>query len=266
MIYIRTITPGIPDAMLAALDQDLVDQVLRDLATAARAKWIKLAQQELHTSRSAYLAGIQEVEVVPGAASVVLVGMLPTIVEQGMEETDMRTTLLGPNVPVVPRGQRGKHATADGHFYRSIPFRHSTPGSEGLVAPPMGSAYGVEAAGELGKKVYAAAKKLEATKGLPGQKTQWGGRLPAGLAPKLREHHKTDIYAGMVRQGKVYEKATQSQYHTFRTISTRNPIGWIRPATQGLNLADKVGEFLSEIAPAAFAALAGGGAPAGGAA
>jgi len=51
---------------------------------------------------------------------------------------------------------------------------------------------------------------------------QYGDRIEEGHAPILRARHATDLFAGMVRETKTYEKATQAQYATFRTISN-NP-------------------------------------------
>ena len=84
------------------------------------------------------------------------------------------------------------------------------------------------------------------------------GRLEPGLAPKLKDHHKTDIFAGMIRERKTYEETTQSQYFTFRTISTdmtdedgnRVPAteGWRRGPITGRNYAQEVAKFVGKIA------------------
>lgn len=248
------------------LGKNLQQQLVADLAESARAKWIQLAQRRLNTTRRDYLAGIQEVVVGRGNATVALVGTLPNLIENGAKAYDMHDTLLGPGVKVVPRGQRGKHQKKDGSgFYRVIPFRHATPGTTGAVGQAMGSQYahhsfdggfrssagpkfGKGDAGLLGAHIYSAAKKLKPTTGMPGGPTKWGGRLPAGMAPKLKDHHHSDIYAGMVKNSKTYAKATQSSYTTFRTISTGSP-GWLRPATIGAGLAQQVEGFIRTQAP-----------------
>lgn len=226
----------------------------------ARAFWIQKAGEKLSSSRRDYINGIQEV-VFSGknVASISLVGQLPLMVEHGMAPFDMHATLLGPNVPVAPFGQKGKRVNQNGRFYRSIPFRHQSPGTLGQGGgAPMGSDYAghdaVADAAALGKQVYAAAKKLSPTLSSPGGPTQWGGRLPAGMAPKLKPHHTTDIYAGMVRQQKTYVDATQNQYTTFRTISEEQPHKWLHPGIQAANISDEVAHHLEQIAPAAFLA------------
>jgi hypothetical protein len=248
---------------LVGLHPSALEPLVRDIATAARAEWIRVAGAELRTSRRDYLRGIQEVVFAGNTATVSLVGQLPNIIEQGMGRIDMRDTLLGPNVPVAPEGRFGKHLTirpsgAVG-FYRAIPFRHATPGTGGAVGQAMGEQYqgheAVEDAGQLGQRVYERAKKLKATTSDPYKGTKWGGRLPVGLAPLLKPHHKTDIFAGMVRERKTYSKARQSKYVTFRTISTLiRDESWIRKATSGRHFSKKVSRFVDEIAPKALSA------------
>jgi hypothetical protein len=239
---------------LALLPQAVVTAIVTTIAEAARSEWIRLAGESLHTTRGDYINGIQPVEVLNEVATVTLVGVLPNLLEQGMEATDLHDTLLGPNVPVVPQGARGKHEKTDGSgHYRSIPFRHRTGNrGAGFGNPYQGHAAVADAA-KLGRSIYRQAKQLSGTTSNPYSGTKGGGRLPAGLAPKLRPHHAVDIFAGMTRQQKTYEQATQSQYTTFRTIATGSP-GWMRPATPGAHLAQKVSEYVGQIAPQAFSA------------
>ncbi len=237
---------------MASLSEEQVRAVVLDVADSARNHWIKLAGSLGASVRTDYIQGIQEVEYKPGMATIALVGMMPNLIEQGMQSTDMHDTLLGPNVPVVPMGGgRGKHQRADGGYYRAIPFRHATPTSNGSTGQPMGSQFAGDPtinAKKLGRDVYRAAKKLAPSTSDPYDKTTWGGRLPAGMAPKLKPHHATDIFAGMVRMQKTYKNATQNQYMTFRTISTGSP-GWIRPATPGVHYAEQVSTFILDLVP-----------------
>lgn len=247
----------IPAEVMAALDESQIQVVLEDIADAARNHWIKVAGAGLTRTRQDYISGIQSVEMKEGVAVIQLVGVMPNLIEQGMPAMDMHDTLLGPNVPTVPVGERGKHQRKDGGFYRAIPFRHATPTANGVTGAPMGSQYdghaAVADARALGRAVYNKAKKLEGSTSQPGGRTKWGDRLPGGLAPKLKPHHKSDIFAGMVRLEKTYKKATQSSYMTFRTISTGSD-GWIRPRTEGRHFALEVEAFVRELAPQAFEA------------
>lgn len=257
-----------PDDAFEKLGERLQYELIENLAESARAKWIKIAGQSLMTTRRDYIAGIQEVHMRQGVATIALVGMLPNLIENGMDTVDMHDTLLGPNVKDAPVGQRGKHRKKDGTgYYRAIPFRHGTPVTSGAVGVAMGAQYeghhafggpegfrpsgggkSIFSAKDLGHHIYDAAKKLKGTIGMPGQKVKYGGRLPAGLAPKLKEHHATDIFAGMIKSQKKYVKATQSQYATFRTISTGSN-GWMRTATPGRNFSTEVQAFVVQQAP-----------------
>lgn len=267
MIKIVNVGELLPPGYLVALEVAIADTALRNLAEAARAEWLRLAGERLFSTRRDYMNGVLPVDMADGAATIALVGMLPNLLENGMPETDLHNTLLGPNVPIVGRGGRGKHASKAGGYHRAIPFRHAGPSSGGAVGQPMGRPYtGHEAvadAKKLGRDIYKAAKALGATTSQPGGPTSWGERLPEGLAPLLRPYHATDIYAGMVREEKTYKKATQSQYATFRTIAVDaqgSPVGkspWIRPATSGVHLLREVESFVNQIAPHVFAGIAG---------
>lgn len=265
-VEILNLAEIIPKGVMEMYNPKLAEMVLRDIADAARNEWIRVAGKALNTTRRDYLAGIQPVEFKPGAAVISLVGVLPNAIEEGQAAYDMHETLLGPNVPVSAPGEYGKHLSIDPKtfktgYYRAIPFRHATPGTRGAVGTAMGQQYSghdaVEDAEALGKKVYGKAKRLKGTVSEPYGKTAYGGRLPEGLAPKLKPHHKTDIYAGMIKERKTYEKSRQSQYMTFRMISTGSP-GWRRKKTVGKFFAAEVGDFVQKLAPKTFAALVEG--------
>lgn len=264
MIQVEQIDSLIPPEVLAKLAPPQVDEVLANIATSARNHWIKLAEQDQSHLRFDYISGIQPVEMQPGQAAIALVGEIPHFLEDGAPAQDLRDTLLGPNVPVAPFGQKGKRLAKAGHYYRAIPFRHTTPGTEEeprgkTVGQEMGSAYSgheaVSDAKKLGKDVYGKAIKLAATRSAPGRGAVYGGRLEAGLAPKLKPHHKTDIYAGMIKEKKKYAKADQSKYYTFRTISEAVTEGWIRGPIQARKYAQQVQQFIQKLAPKAIAAL-----------
>jgi hypothetical protein len=260
---------GLIPVELQGLSPLAFEPLLQDIAEAARDKWITTAGAELRTSRRDYLESIQAVELKKGVATIRLVGQLANLIENGMPQLDLRTTLLGPNVRISEVGEYGKHLTirptGEVGYYRAIPFRHSVPGTGGAVGPEMGSQYKdvVEDAGKLGKDVYGEAKKLKATVSDPYKGTKWGGRLTAADmeklgVPKLKPHHSAPIFQGMVRERKTYEKARQTQYMTFRTISTLVSTGWIRPATEGRHYGKKVAEYVRQMAPAAMEAYVKG--------
>ena len=272
MIEVSDLNRMVPPEVFGVLSEEAVQTLVADIAEKAQEEWIRVAGAALHTSRRDYLDGIQPVVGNGSVATISLVGMIPNLIEPGMSEVDLHDTLLGPKVPVAPKGQRGKRQrfrrnddgtlSADGYF-RAIPFRQATPGTKGAAGAAMGSPFG-ENASKLGKAVYELAKGLKGSTSQPGGPTKWGDRLKEGLVPKLKEYHATDIYAGMVKLEKTYRKGPQSQYATFRTISvdgTGKGVGsspWIRPSTPGKGFAKQVSEYVGQIAPMAFETYAKG--------
>ncbi|MGL4458167.1 MAG: hypothetical protein ACRCUB_07185, partial [Plesiomonas shigelloides] len=142
-----------------------------------------------------------------------------------------------------------------------IPFRHNTPGNDAL-------------ANAMPPDIYAMAKNLEESL-VVGQTTRvsglgamdikskqflttpqniykWGGKLPAGLAPKLKSHHASDPYAGMVRfNTSTPGGAKSSSYLTFRTMSEKSK-GWIVPPQPGQKIAQGVVTDMQPKAQMAF--------------
>lgn len=251
----------IPPEVLVVLDETIVYNTLRDVAEAARGEWIRLAQEELQTTRADYIGGIQRVQYPDKQTAILqLVGNWPNAIESGMDPYDMRDTLLGPNVKVVDGKGRGKRANKDGGFYRAVPFRTGAPGSQGRTFTNMYGNDPESAGNRAGLAIYARAQQLAGSRSAPRQGVAYGERLPAGLAPKLKETNVTDPFAGMIRMTKIYESAEQSQYMTFRTISTTggNPESWMHPGLPARNLATKVAKYVEEMIPKAFEAYIAG--------
>lgn len=226
------------------------------LIALARAQWIALAQETFHSTVRDYVRGIQPVEWTgQTTAQVALVGSWPNALEQGRGPWDLRTTLL------IPGKVRAVKRSKEGYLYLSVPFRHM--GAKAADKRAMGRAYaatlGEQTARDLGRELGRRAKALSATltSFAPDNQhapTVWGGRLNTsdmGI-PLLRPHHTTDIYDGMVRQEKTYEKATQSQYTTWRMI-TNNPASnrnnWMHPGIKAAGLATQVRQWLANEIP-----------------
>jgi hypothetical protein len=254
MIRLAVTRAFIPQQLFSQLSPEQADQVVDDVAAGAYRHWQRLASADSSSFRGDYLNGLQEGQRAGGSVVISLVGQAANLLEHGAPAMDLRDILLGPNVPVVPVGERGMHMNLEGGYFRAIPFRHTTPGS--AAAPrgkasgqEMGAAYrkmlGEARAKKLGREVYRQALQLKApTTGQPGQRPTYGSRLPAGLAPKLREHHKTDIYAGMIRERKTYGQTTSSQFMTFRTISTSTGEGWMRKRIDPRKYAEKTRDWV----------------------
>jgi hypothetical protein len=245
MIFtVKGIETIIPEELMAPFTQDAIDVIIADVADATRDWWVAEAMAELHSSKADYINGLQPVELSPGQAVITLVGVVPNIVEHGQDRTDMRSTLLGPRVPISPEGEYGKHLVirpgGETGFYRAIPFRHVTP--SGLGGAPMP------------KDVYQAAKKLRARISEPGKGAFWAEGEAEEAKPKRLGEEFGAKFAGMIRTEKAYRvfemtkegpkgKGVQSQFVTFRTISTLNPSGWIRPASPGKHFAERAMEY-----------------------
>jgi len=196
--------------------------IVRGLASAARTNWVQMAQAKLNTSSRDYVQGIsQPEEIRPGVMEITLLGRVPNMIEQGWPgPRDLRMT-------VIPNA-RTKHTSKEGHTYVFVPFRHGSPSSSGK-----------NVGRRMPKEIYQVAKHLTARISHRGKGTlQQGGRLFEGmthvgskqvsqaarelLQVKVQPWHSTSLYTGMVREQKTYQKATQSSYTTWRTIST-NP-------------------------------------------
>lgn len=227
MINITFDVPG-------GLSQKSIDlymkSILRDVGALARAEIIRLAKTELKTSLRDYERAIAPPRF-QGKNTIVIevFGTLANMIEKGWSGGDMRQWLSSnPKVRVSAAGKR----------YAYIPFRFGSPRASGRSGTPMT------------KSVHAVAKKLKPTLTIPfAEKTKWGEQVPAGLEPKLRPHHKTDIYAGMYRMEKTYRSAVQSSYVTFRTISEANPIGWYHPGIRQYAFLERAAAYVQEIFP-----------------
>jgi len=225
-------------------------RALQGIGSAARHEWIKVAKRELNTTAQDYIRGIQDIETDGMRVTISLVGVLPNMVEQGMSAFDMRQTLLGP-------GSNAKTAK-DGSRYNTVPFRHGTPGTGGRnVGRPMPRA------------IHNVAKALEPTMSRPGglkagpggHTVAYGERIHPGMpmgraAKKIMErreqpHHTASIYAGMIKQLKVYGPVKkgegQHSYHTFRRISSRVTSGWQHPGISARLIHRKVQKYIARV-------------------
>lgn len=130
-----------------------------------------------------------------------------------------------------------------------IPFRHNTPGNDALATSMPQNVYDM-AKGLSASMITGQTSRVSGLNAMdtntkqfltvPQNTYSWGQKLPAGLTPKLKPHHKTDIHAGMYRfETSTPGGAKSSAYLTFRTMSEKSK-GWIVPAKPGLKIAEKV--------------------------
>lgn len=219
-----------------------ISQGVERAAQAIRLQW----QQEAGRARGIWApqkqAYVESITWHPtGKFSAVVETTLPLAdeIENGRPAKDLKRML--DSSTKVRQGKKGR--------YLIIPFRHNTPGGDGH------SSY----APQMPKNIYAKAKNLSATTitgvstrvsgtGAMNIKTRkpmvvaqnkykWGGKLPEGLAPKLKPHHAADPYAGMTRFNTSSGKQKSSAYLTFRIMSENQTGKWIIPAKPGLHIA-----------------------------
>lgn len=213
--------------------------IARRIQMALQAAWAAEARAGLGRSSktvSAYVSGIQPSTT--SAAGVELVGVFPNMFELGLGPGgigtsgpfDLRDTLLKPSTRSIRQGKKG--------LYLNVPFSMT--------------AAAIRAVG--GAAALKAARALPATVSRNGR-TEWGGRLPPGLAPKQRAHHHSDPLAGLVRREAPYSAGaapgSQSTYSKWRTIS-QNGKPWMHPGIVAAHIADKVRAKLDAIVAAAM--------------
>lgn len=211
------LSPQVVGAIQASMQTSLA--IIRD-------RWQTSVQNKLNSTRPLYLMGLNfdsiqypyENNAFSGA--VVLRGQLPNMLEEGFPDFDMK----------IGFSKSKKIKKKDnGGWYLTVPIRHSTPGS---------FMYGQA----MGKDVYGVAKKLNAYKSGQGNaRLNWPG---AGDVSWKGYQRKTNNYNGMVRIVKSYQKATQSQYMTFRRVSdTSDPMSWWHPGFSGVKIAESLMPF-----------------------
>lgn len=232
---------------------------LRKRATAGfviQNAWKRRARSELTGGRTKteYIQNIQLDLSSPEKVICRLVGFLPNLREHGMGPGgigtqgpyDVRKFLLKPKTNNI-RTAKG------GHLYLHVPFDHTFK-----KMPPRV---------KKGLSAQALATSLQGflpSTSAPGQGTNFGSRLPAGLSRRkrardvrVRDHfgrftkfiqraHATDLHAGMVRMKKEYSEGSGSTFRTFRTVS-ENGKPWISRGVKAANIAPKVVRDLPNI-------------------
>lgn len=200
------LSPQITDAIQSSIQGSLA--IIRD-------KWQTEIQNKLNSTRPLYLQGLSfdsimypfEGNVFSGAVQ--LQGKFPNMLETGFSAFDMKIGFSKSDRKIQKK---------DGGWYLTIPFRHSTPGS---------FMYG----NAMPKDVYKQVKKLS-----PGGTLSFPG---AGDVSWKGYQRKNKTYDGLQRIVKSYQKATQSQYMTFRRVSDKSDANsWWHPGFAGVKVAE----------------------------
>lgn len=223
----RIVSPSL-DGQISPVVQSAIEGSIMTSLSIIKDRWQTEAQNKLMSTRADYLLGLQFDSIVmpydsPLSGAVVLKGKFPNMLETGWSQFDMK---LG--FSQSPRIKRKK----DGGWYLTIPYRHMTPG-----AYMYGNA--------MPKDVYGVAKNLNPYQSGPGN-TSLNWQAAPGQS-WTGYQHKTNKYAGMVRIVKSYQKATQSQYMTFRRVSnTSDPMSWWHPGYHGVHIAESLSPFATK--------------------
>lgn len=224
-----------------------IEQVVIAVADQAAYQWKdRVAKARIwQGEKTPYIASISWERVGPCAINVKSDYALAREIEDGRPARDLKL--------MIAKSKKARQ-NSKGTKYLIIPFRHNvpTPSGEGALARQMPPSIYAMAKGLTPSRVLPLGSLKPATRLsasgflVPQQSYKWGGRLPAGLAPKLRPEHVTDIYAGMVRFDTSTSKSKSSTYLTFRTMSEKSP-GWIVRARPGLHIARGVTDNLAPI-------------------
>lgn len=250
----------------------LLNQAVRAVAQQTQINWMESVQRAKLWSgeKQPYIESITMRMTGPFSAVVSSDYKHAQEIETGRPPRDLKKML-----DTSPKARR----TKDGRRFLVIPFRHNTPGNEAhapampqhvydlasQLTPSRIVGQGQRPAGQvtsahpkwgmrpLKKQTpFLSSTATKATYMVPRNVYSWGKHLPAGLAPKMRQHHKTDIYAGMKRFDTTTPGGQRhSTYMTFR-IMMEGQTGWIVPAKPGLYLAQKVAQDMQPLAERAF--------------
>lgn len=215
----------------------LIDNVIKSLAIGLYDEWVSEAKKSLGSTRQEYINGLIIGDDGPLTSKVTLVGILPNELENGKSPFDMKDGFEN-----SPKRKEKK----DGGWYLTIPFRHATPGSVG-----ESSLFSSVMPEDIFKQMAAVAKQTPSNqtpvlknKDLPAEFQTKGVRKEIKV-PETNEvfkayKHKSAIYAGLTKITKQYDKASQSQYMTFRRVSDKSdPDSWIHPGFNALKLGEK---------------------------
>lgn len=219
----------------------LVAQAVRGIAQQMQANWQEAVMRSKLWSgeRDKYASGITWKSTGPFSAVVESAYENDEQIENGRPARDLKQML---------QTSQKTRQFANGKKYLIIPFRHNVPGAEGGQPMPehiYAQAFQLDPSRVIGqgtRPAYLVPARSGQRQVMRVNQNQysWGGRLPAGLAPKKKEFHTTDIYASMVRMDtRTPGGSRYSSYMTFRTMVEGSP-KWIVPAQPGLHLAAMV--------------------------
>ena len=176
--------------------------------------------------RQAYINSIKWDFTGPFSATVASEYKLADEIETGRPARDMKVML-----QTSRKTRQGKNGR-----YLIIPMRHNVPGNTAHAQAMPANVYAVARQMQKSRVTGQTTRASASDHIVPQSIYQWGEALPAGMAPKLKASHTTDIYAGMRRFDTSSGKSKSSAYLTFRVMSEKSS-GWIVAAKPGLFIA-----------------------------
>jgi len=257
--FILNISLDLPDLPTGRPVFPTLQWAVQRIAQAAHTRWLNYATgrplpggQTIGGRSGAYAQSILLRQLDPLNWQVYSDAPYAAAIEFGSAPLDMKKALL--TSAKVRRVQaKGKH---HGQRYLIIPFRHGSPGAATFGGNVMNDDQHALARDLLPSHITGATRRPSGN--FPGETVhqntyKWGGRLPAGLAPKLRPAHATDPLAGMVKFQSNRGGNRDTGYLTFRVMGEWSP-GWLRPAQPGKFPARTALEDFKDLAQTAFSA------------
>ncbi len=248
MIPISIDMSGVVDEFNLSQDDanKMIDFVMTTITDTFADNWDREAAATLSKSRTLYQRNIVKGQVNQTTKYVQLTGVVPNMIESGASAFDMKVGF--------KNSSKVKY-TKQGNWYLTIPLRFGVPTTIGESQS--------FATRNMPQAVYAIAKSLKPKQTAPGGNSTQGQQIKQSGIPKrfaapltrptIKDNvgdltkqqaaaytHKFSIYAGMQRNQKTYEKATQGSYNTFRRAGALSDVNsWIHQGISARNLADK---------------------------
>lgn len=195
--------------------EEYVSNAVRASLLYARSEWISKAQENLTSTRADYIDAISDIQMTsPYSGYIELKGKFPQMLEMGFSSFDMKQGFeKSPKKTETPNG-----------WYLTIPYRHRTSGSVGVMPNDIKKQANRLGSGE------SLSEKLVAALGYQRETSK------AGYTWKNRK------YDNLNRIIKKYPSgASRSQYITFRRVSNNTDTkAWIHPGYKGLHALNDV--------------------------
>jgi hypothetical protein len=215
-------------SLLISQIDDLKTAIVYGLRDELGRNWAQIAKNELKSTRNEYLMSLEPQDEGPLAASVVLTGQLPNMIENGATAFDMQEGF---------KNSGKVKFTKSGAWYLTIPFRHATPG-----ALAENEAFTSVMSDELYRLVRKMRVVNEANLPDEYQHTDVRPEITDNSGNVVYEayKHKGPKMAGLTQYKKWYQSATQSQYMTFRRVSENSDdLAWKHPGMSAKHFGDR---------------------------